>query len=163
MHSSHRCPAKLGLGARVMRGFTLVELLVVMAILGFMAALVPMAYVPMRETAEYRDAVRAVMDAMRSARHQAQLEGREATLDVQLDQHRVGVDGQNWYVLPESLGLRAVVADQEVAPDGSMSIRFLPRGGATGGSVDVLRSSGDGVRLRVDWFSGRVEQEAMAR
>lgn len=146
-----------------MRGFTLVELLVVMAILGFMAALVPMAYAPMREAAEYRDAVRAVMDAMRSARNQAQIEGREATINVQLAQRRIGVDEQNWYVVPESLGLRAVVADQEVAPDGSLSIRFLPRGGSTGGSVDVLRSSGDGVRLRVDWFTGRVEQEAMAK
>ena len=37
----------------------------------------------------------------------------------------------------------------------------MPRGGASGGSVDLIRPSGTGVRLRVDWFSGRVEQEAI--
>ena len=46
--------------------------------------------------------------------------------------------------------------------DGGLSIRFLPRGGASGGSVDIVRPSGSGVRLRVDWFTGRVEQEAIA-
>ena len=65
--------------------------------------------------------------------------------------------------MPDGLELRAIMADQETAPDGRMAIRFLPRGGASGGSVDVLRPSGSGVRLRVDWFSGRVEQEPVTR
>jgi general secretion pathway protein H len=64
--------------------------------------------------------------------------------------------------VPEPLVLRATMAAQESAGDGSMAIRFLPRGGASGGSVDVIRPSGTGVRLRVDWFSGRVEQEPIA-
>ena len=59
------------------------------------------------------------------------------------------------------LGLRAVMAGEESTGDGRMAIRFLPRGGATGGSLDLIRPSGSGVRLRVDWFSGRVEQEAI--
>ena len=62
--------------------------------------------------------------------------------------------------MPESLKVRAVVAQQEMSADGQeLGIRFLPHGGATGGSVDLIRPSGSGVRLRVDWFSGRVEQE----
>ena len=31
---------------------------------------------------------------------------------------------------------------------------FLPEGGATGGSVDILRPAGSGARLQVDWLSG---------
>jgi general secretion pathway protein H len=57
------------------------------------------------------------------------------------------------------LELRAVMAAEETGSDGTLSIRFLPRGGASGGSVDLVRPSGTGVRLRVDWFSGRIEQE----
>lgn len=144
------------------RGFTLVELVVVLAILGLMAALVPMAYGPMREAAEYRDTVRAALEGLRAARLKAQLEGRETTFTVNLAARSFGAEGETVYTVPEDLGLRAVVADKEVGADGSLAIRFLPRGGATGGSVDVLRSSGDGVRLRVDWFSGRVEQEPVA-
>ncbi len=149
--------------SRAARGFTLVELLVVMAILGLMAALVPMAYGPMRESAEYRDTVRAVLEGMRSARQTAQLEGREVAFNVNLAERRFAADGQDWTTVPDDLDMRAIVADKEVAPGGNMAIRFLPRGGATGGSVDVLRSSGDGVRLRVDWFSGRVEQEPVSK
>lgn len=148
---------------RRVRGFTLVELMVVMAILGLMAALVPLAYGPMREAAQYRDTVRAVVEGMRTARLKAQLEGREVSFNVNLAKRSFGADGEAWELVPDDLGLRAIVADKEVSGDGNMAIRFLPRGGATGGSVDVLRSSGDGVRLRVDWFSGRVEQEPVAQ
>ncbi|HEY0201888.1 MAG TPA: GspH/FimT family pseudopilin, partial [Burkholderiaceae bacterium] len=55
--------------------------------------------------------------------------------------------------------VRAVVADRELT-DGVAAIRFLPSGGATGGSIDVARgSSGSGTRLRVDWLSGHITQE----
>ena len=33
----------------------------------------------------------------------------------------------------------------------------------TGGSIDILRPSGGGVRLRVDWLFGRVEQEGVTQ
>ena len=54
--------------------------------------------------------------------------------------------------------MRAIVADSETK-GARFAVRFLPSGGASGGSVDVMRHSGEGVRLRVDWFSGRIEQE----
>ena len=38
------------------------------------------------------------------------------------------------------------------------AIRFLPQGGATGGSVDVLRPGVGGVRITVDWLSAAVSQ-----
>ena len=51
------------------------------------------------------------------------------------------------------------MANNELSSGQDGAIRFLPEGGATGGSVDIVRPSGSGVRLRVDWLSGRVEQE----
>jgi len=35
-------------------------------------------------------------------------------------------------------------------------IRFYPGGNATGGSVEIVRASGTGVRLQADWLDGRV-------
>ena len=53
------------------------------------------------------------------------------------------------------------MASTELQPGQAAAIQFLPSGGATGGGIDVLRASGAGTRLRVDWLSGRVEQEAL--
>ena len=84
----------------------------------------------------------------------------EARFTVNLRERTYGMEGGERHAVPDSLQLRAVAARQETSADGQeMGIRFLPRGGATGGSVDLIRPSGSGVRLRVDWFSGRVEQE----
>ncbi|MCL1961100.1 MAG: GspH/FimT family pseudopilin [Desulfovibrionaceae bacterium] len=141
------------------RGFTLIELLVVIAIMALVAGLVPMAFGRLHESAQYRDAVRAVLTDMRAARQQAQSQGQEVRFAVHLAQRSFGIEGGPQYEVPEPLQLRAVMAAEESGADGGMAIRFLPRGGASGGSVDVIRPSGDGVRLRVDWFSGRVEQE----
>lgn len=78
---------------------------------------------------------------------------------MDLEARRYGVDGTPLHELPQPLQVRATVANQDLAADGVAAIRFLPGGGATGGSIDVLRGLGNGVRLRVDWLSGRVSQE----
>lgn len=143
-------------------GFTLVELLVVFAILALLVGLVPIAFNRLHESAQYRETVRAVLSDMRAARQMAQSEGREVLFGVNLQQRSFGVVGGAPHEVPEPLVMRAVMAAEETGADGSMAIRFLPRGGASGGSVDLIRPSGTGVRLRVDWFSGRVEQEPVA-
>ncbi len=141
------------------RGFTLVELLVTFAIAALLIGLVPVAFERMRESAQYRDTVRGVLAGLRLARHQALAEGRPVRFIVDLGQRRYGVEEPR-HETPENLQLRVTVAGPELAPDAVAAIRFFPDGGATGGSIDIIRPSGDGVRLRVDWLFGRVEQEA---
>ena len=145
-------------GARRRRaaGFTLVELLVVFALLALIVGLVPIAFNRLNESAQYRDTVRAVLTDLRAARQSAQSQGVETRFDVDLKARTFGVEGGARHQVPEPLTFGAVMA-----ADGQLAIRFLPRGGASGGSVDLIRPSGSGVRLRVDWFSGRVEQEAI--
>jgi general secretion pathway protein H len=143
------------------RGFTLVELLVVFGIMALVIGLVPVAYERMREASQYRDAVRSMFNQLRSARATAVSEGREVRFTADLARRRYGVEGMEVKALPEPLQLRAVVADREIGPQGLVSIRFLPSGGATGGSIEILRSPGSGTRLRVDWLSGRATQEAL--
>lgn len=143
---------------RARRGFTLVELLVVLALVGMLVTLVPLAFERLKESAQYRDAVRAVLTDIRQARARAQSEGREISFGVDLARRTYGLEGRPPRVLPEPLQLRATVASIEIAPDRSMAIRFLPGGGATGGSIDILRRGGAGTRLTVDWLSGAVSQ-----
>ena len=137
-------------------GFTLIELLVVFAIAALLIGLVPTAYGKLRESVQYRDALRAVMSDLRQARFRASSQGIEARFDVDLATGRYGLDGAPPRTLPPPLKFRVVVADVELAPSEVASNRFLAAGGATGGSVDVVRPAGGGARIRVDWLSGGV-------
>lgn len=144
------------------RGFTLIELLVVFAIMGLLISVTPMAYQKLRESAQYRDVLRTMLSDMRSARQQALLTHAEVRFSVDLNQRSYGTQERTVHTLPEPLEVRATVAGIELVPGGMASISFLPSGGATGGSIEILRPSGAGTRLRVDWLSGRVTQEPLA-
>jgi general secretion pathway protein H len=143
------------------RGFTLLELLVVFAIASVLMALVPIAFDRLREGAQYRDALRTMMSEMRQARQQALSQGGSVRFKVDLGTRTYGREGLSMHPLPESVQVRATVASVELRPDQVAAIEFLPSGGATGGSIDLLRASGAGTRLRVDWLSGRVEQQPL--
>jgi len=73
------------------RGFTLVELLVVFAIMALVVGLAPIAFERLREAAAYRDAVRTISSQMRSARFTAMAEGREVRFSVDLRNRAYGV------------------------------------------------------------------------
>lgn len=146
---------------RRVQGFTLVELLVVFAILALVAALAPVAFDRLRDSAQYRDTVRTMQSQMRSARFRAMAEGKETRFVVDSTLRAYGAEDAPLRPLPASLQVKTVVAGSEVSAQGRAAIRFLADGGATGGSVEVIRPSGAGTRLRVDWLSGRVTQEAL--
>lgn len=143
------------------RGFTLVELLVALAIGAMLVAVAAPAFDKMRESAQYRDTVRALLSDLRLARSTAVSTGTEVAFLVDLGRRSFGVEAKPPTQFPASLQVRTTVAQASGSTADVASIRFLPSGGATGGSIDVLRPSGSGVRLQVDWFSGRVTQEAL--
>jgi len=146
---------------RAARGFTLIELLVVFAIMALITAVAPAAYEKMQDSLHYRETVRSMVALLRTARQQATLTGHDTLFELNLHERRYGLRGKAQTPIPETLTVHATVADTEAA-DQRLDIRFLPSGAATGGSIDIVRPSGTGVRLRVDWFSGRVEQQALA-
>ena len=141
-------------------GFTLIELLVVFGLIALIAGLVPIAFNRLQESAQYRDTVRTMISQLRSARYIAVSQGEPVRFTVDLQTRHYGLTGSEKEI-PETVDLRTTVADREFVPNSSASIVFLASGGSTGGSVEILRKSGSGTRLRVDWLSGRVTQEPL--
>ncbi|WP_313080254.1 GspH/FimT family pseudopilin [Pulveribacter sp.] len=147
---------------RRLRGFTLVELLVVLAILALLIGVVPVTLERLRDSANYRQALRGIMTQMREARQQALSSRVETRFVVDLAQHSYGIEGLKAQQIPAPLEMRVSMAGVESGGQRA-GIRFFPDGGATGGSVDIIRPSGEGARLRVDWLSGRVSLEAVGQ
>lgn len=143
------------------QGFTLVELLVVLGIAGLLIALAPVAFERMREGAQYRDVLRRVTADLRQGRQQAVATGRETRFVIDLKARAFGLLGRPAFALPDSIEMDATVAGIEVVDQASAAIRFLPEGGATGGTVAITRKSGGGTRITVDWLSGQLTQQAL--
>jgi general secretion pathway protein H len=142
-------------------GFTLVELLVAFAIMGFAMALVPLAYSKLSQSIEYRASVRAFMAEVSDARLKAMTTGQSAAIRINLQDKAFGVDNRFDQKWPKSYEIQAKVAEQEVMANQIASIRFYPDGSSTGGTVTVFRTPDIGLRFRIDWLTGRLTQEAM--
>lgn len=143
------------------RGFTLVELIVALAIAVIALGVAPMALGRLYDTMQYRSTVREMLSDLKAARLQAVRRGQPTIFTVDLDAHRFGVGSEPARVIPAKLKVRAIVADTEIDADGRAGIRFYGDGSATGGSIELERPGGDGLRLRVDWLLGRVSQEPL--
>lgn len=131
----------------------------VFAIGALLVGLAPMAFGKLRESAQYRDTLRTLVAELRQARQQAIIRGSDVRFQMDVSRRQFGVAGAPQREVPQSLQVRAIVGSTEITASQVAGIVFLPDGGATGGSFDVVRSSGTGTRVRVDWLSGRVEQE----
>jgi general secretion pathway protein H len=142
------------------RGFTLVELMVALAIGGLLMALALPAGTRMYDNIRYRQTVREVVTLLATARYLALDRGEAQDVLVNPGQRWVRLNDET-ATLPGSVRL-AVHSARELNRDGIGVIRFYPEGGASGGGVDIESDRGSGVSIDVDWLLGRISQERYA-
>lgn len=141
------------------RGYTLMEVMVALAIVGMVLAAVPMMMGGPRPGAEVRAAAIELASALRRTRSEA-ITGFRAEvfyLDIERRAYRVGSAGKET-VLPENLAVSLYTARSELADENAGRIRFFPDGSATGGRV-TLAIGGHSYVVAVDWLTGAVELE----
>ena len=141
------------------RGYTLFEVLVALAIMGFVLASIPLIAGAGRPAPEARAAAMELASALRRTRGDSIAAYRPAVLVLDVDRraYRVGAGGEE-RKLPSELGLSLYTAKSELVEEDVGSIRFFPDGGSTGGRIVVT----DGVRqyaVAVDWLTGAVSLE----
>lgn len=141
------------------RGYTLMEVLVTLAIIGLVLAAVPLMVGGSRQGAETRAAVIEVASALRQARGRAVAGFRSEVFVLDTERHfyRVGADGPE-ISLPEDLALSLYTARSEQQDEGVGRIRFFPDGSATGGRVTLVRDDRQYV-VAVDWLTGSISLE----
>jgi general secretion pathway protein H len=136
-------------------GFTLLELVVVVAILGLVFAIVPVSFRGAIAQAELAAAARDVAASLRRARTEAIARQRETPVEFDLDARRyAGVDGRV-RAFPDGATVSLYTAEVEALSQRAAAIRFFPDGGASGGRVTLARA-GRTYFVEVEWLTGRV-------
>jgi len=145
MAPTHRSETGSG-GAQA--GFTLTELLVVLAIIGLLSAAIPVLLQSAMPGARSLAAARALAGDLRAARGQAIARGTAAVLRFDA--------GKQVYVLEPGHATRTLPNATPFALQGAQTqIGFYADGSSTGGVVFV----GQGAqrhRVAADWLTGRI-------
>ena len=136
------------------QGFTLVELLVTLAILALVLAVVPPVLSGAMDGIRFSSAERDLVSALRYARSRAVNLQQTVTVDINVKHGTMQVAGrQRDLSIPDDTSLTLRTARQEQLSEHAGAIRFYPDGSSTGGQVRLRR--GDRVSsVDVNWLTG---------
>jgi len=136
-------------------GFTLIEMIVVLAILGLMTALIASNGAPVSPASHARAAAQAIAGALRSARGESLMTNRSVAFSLDVANRRYQCCGRPAETLPPDLRVDFLTSRSEVVAGSVGQIRFDPDGGSSGGRVSIA-GGGRQWMVGVDWISGRV-------
>ena len=161
------------------RGFTLLELLVVLAIVGIISALLAPRMIGSMSNVNLKTATKNIAAGLRYARSQATWERipyravfdfeknlvtiKAVEEDTEKDPQDHPADDKDGeipsksYPLPEGVKLRAAVSGDEIVDTQTFEILFFPSGGTSGGEVFLQNDRGKRTHIRVDFITGIVQ------
>lgn len=151
--SGHNKRRLLEKACRFTNGFTLVELLFVLAIISIMMALVGTSISRNISGAEMRTAASKLASSLRYTRTQAILTKSEQVFLVDTEARTYQAGTREPEQLPEEMKVELNTARSELTSETAGGIRFYPDGGSTGGNVR-LEANGRIYRVNVAWLTG---------
>jgi general secretion pathway protein H len=137
------------------RGFTLVEILVVLAILGLALGLVAMRGSPGHRGLSFEGTATGIVGALRQARSEAVIAGRPVRFVVDTAARTWRIDDGAPNALPAGIDVALSTITGETSGERVAAFRFAPDGSATGGAI-VLSQGGQSIRIGIDWLTGKV-------
>jgi general secretion pathway protein H len=135
--------------------FSLIELLVVLAVMGFVLVLVVGYRAPWSSRLNLEGTAAELAANLRLARSQAIADNRPVDLALDLASHRYRVGRDPPRNLPPKLSIGLLTVNGERRSATAADIRFNPDGSSTGGRI-MLADGDRRVAVGVDWLTGRV-------
>jgi general secretion pathway protein H len=149
-------------GSAVQRsGFTLIEVLVVIALIALIGSMTAVAMSGGLQGIRLRAASKEIATQLRFTRAQAIASGQPQRFVINPSGHLYAAPGKPNGRIPAQLEVSFYGARQASAQAGEGAIVFYPDGASTGGNVQ-LTSSQATRRISVAWLTGEVRLEAPA-
>jgi len=142
------------------RGFTLVELMVVMVIIALVMGLVATSMSRSISGAEARAASRKLVASLRYTRARAIIDKSEKVFQLDTDTRSYRAPGRKQITLPEGVEVKITTARSEITSESVSGIRFFPDGGSTGGHIELLVNDRE-YRVNIAWLTGEANLETL--
>ncbi len=138
------------------RGFTLIEVVVVLAILGLVTALALPLMAGAESKADTRVAAREIAAGLRTTRNLAMVRGHSEafSIDTASGAFRTGSTMSPRRV-PSGVQLVLITTTEERRSETEGSIRFFPDGSSTGGGIRLSKGNSH-TEVLVDWLTGHL-------
>jgi general secretion pathway protein H len=143
------------------RGFTLLEILLVVVLIGIAFTLLPKMFSPGVSGADLKANARQVAGGLRLARDAAIYSRKPSFLSLDLTKRTFTVDGEEKvYALHPDVELKLYTSQADLVSDSVGTIRFYADGSSNGGRVTV-GSGARGYQIDIDWLTGRVSVDEL--
>jgi len=136
-----------GQGKMNNRGFSLIELIVVMVMLGILLAIAAPSMFSWRESAKVKEVAQDILGGLRQARSLAVTNNQNITASLDLTNHRLSYNG----IVREFPTDIAIAADNDISLEntGSIVTIFAPQGSCS--STMFVRINGDqDLEIKID-------------
>lgn len=136
-------------------GFTLIEMIVVIVLIGIVASVVTFSFTRTLAGARIQAAGNDLVAGLRYTRGQAIVKGEQKVLMLDLEKNTWQAPGREAKDLPKGMALRLTTAQQELTSDNAGGIRFFPDGSSTGGNIAIVLGERE-WKINVGWLTGEV-------
>jgi general secretion pathway protein H len=144
---------------RAHKGFTLLELMVVLFIMVLGFSVVGINLSSGNNATEHQRAARDIVSALRYARGMALMTHQETAVSFDLNENNYTVNNRDKvYTIPETIKVTIVTAQSQMTGQNQGSIRFFGDGSSTGGRVSLNRGEST-WQIDINWLTGQIELE----
>jgi len=134
-------------------GFTLVEMLVVLAIIALVAAVAAPGLANRYRTTDVETSANEIIARFRTSRTLAIASAEPQRIIVDPQARTIRFDERHTITLAQDVTMVVTTGQETTINDRQTMLTFLPNGSASGLEMD-LRQKGRSVRIEVNWLSG---------
>jgi type II secretion system protein H len=137
------------------QGYTLIELIVVMVLLGLIVGLVSMSFSRSLPGVKLKATVREFSSTLRYAQNKAQIRNEEMTVTIDLDSGQFWLEERKRLQFPDETKVAVIDPNRDKVMSGIYDIFFYPGGGSSGEEVHIQRGKNI-YSVKVDPLVGSV-------